>query len=291
MKNIVEIKNLTKSYPNFKLDSINMELPYGEIIGLIGENGAGKTTLISLLLNQLHLESGEIRIFDMKYNKNEMKIKQNIGFVVDECCFHSCLNPKEINNIMKYIYSKWCSETFFKLLKDLKISEVIEVNEMSKGMKKKLMLAVALSHNPKLLILDEVTSGLDPVIRDDILTILQRSVLNKKTTVIFSTHITSDLDKIADKVAFLHKGKLVFYEPMDILKKKYKIVECSKNNYNIIKKENIVTSYLQNGKYHVLINNKENISNYKGLVDVKTPNLDDIMLAYIKGDRNYDRAT
>jgi ABC-2 type transport system ATP-binding protein len=287
MESIINIKNLTKSYPNFILDSISMDIPYGEIIGLIGENGAGKTTLINLLLNKLHPESGEVNIFDLKYDKNEMEIKQNIGFVVDETYFHTCLNPKEINNIMKHIYKKWSDETFFSLLEKFNVLKDTAISKMSKGMKKKLMLAIALAHNPKLLILDEITSGLDPVIRDDILMILQEMIINRKATIIFSTHITSDLDKIANRVAFLHKGKLIFYEPMDRLKQKYRIVECVKNDYNKINKDIVIATYVRNGYYYTLINSKD-ITNEINL-PAKIPNLDDIMLSYIKGDKNYVR--
>lgn len=282
MQNIIDIKNLTKSYPNFTLDSINMSIPYGEIVGLIGENGAGKTTLINLLLNKLYPQSGEISIFGLKYNNHEIKIKQNIGFVIDGNYFHECLGSKEINNIMKHIYENWSTEVFSKLLNDLKIPKDIEISKMSKGNKKKLMLAIALAHKPKLLILDEITSGLDPVIRDDILEILKQYIKNKDTTILFSTHITSDLDKIATKVAFLHMGKLIFYENMNNLKEKYRMVRYLENDYIKTNKDIILGKYKRDGYYHVLIDSKD-IQNEKNL-SVRTPNLDDIMLAYIKGD-------
>lgn len=283
MNNAIEIQDTTKRYPDFVLDNINLEIPYGKIVGLIGENGAGKTTLISLILNQRNRDNGTIKIFGLNNIKDEKKIKADIGFVVDECCFHDCLSPKNIGSIMKPIYPQWNNSYFNELLSVFGLSGTKKISELSKGMKGKLMLATALSHNPRLLILDEVTSGLDPVVRDDILQILKDFVKDGSKSVFFSTHITSDLDKIADYVAFLHKGNLVFIEECGQLKCGLLLLECSAEEYNTINKEKVVAYYLDDkaNKYTLLFRHSLEIE--QTYVKCKTPTIDDIMLIYIKG--------
>lgn len=287
MNYIVDISNLTKNYSNFKLDNINLRIPYGRIVGLIGENGAGKTTLISLMLNQIKKDNGSIKIFGEDNIKEENKIKQKIGFLVDECCFHSCLNAKDIRKIMRSIYTQWNDAEFNSLLKHFNVDSSKKISELSKGMKNKLMLAVAMSHSPSLLILDEVTSGLDPVVRDEILLLLKDYVQQRQITVFFSTHITSDLDKIADDLAFIHNGKLIFYEPLQKLQKDYILLKCSKDVYQRINKEDIFITFCRENEYSLLIRSD---SRYPNNIDViSTPTIDDIMLLFIKGDLMHDR--
>jgi ABC-2 type transport system ATP-binding protein len=281
MSYILEIANLTKNYPGFKLDDINMQIPHSRIVGLVGENGAGKTTLISLILNQIKKDSGYIKIFGEDNIKKEFKIKQDIGFLVDECCFHACLNAKNIMKIMRPIYTKWDDTEFNSLLRKLNVDSLKKVSEMSKGMKNKLMLAVAMSHSPLLLILDEITSGLDPVVRDDILLLLKDYAYQKQTTVFFSTHITSDLEKIADDIAFIHDGKLVLYMPLQKLQKDYILLKCSKNQYQNVNRDDILIAYSKENEYSLLI--KSNLKHFNGMISI--PTIDDIMLLYIKGRR------
>lgn len=287
MNYILEVTNLTKNYSSFKLDNINLQIPYGRIVGLIGENGAGKTTLISLILNQIKKESGHINIFGEDNIKEENKIKQKIGFLVDECCFHACLNANDIRKIMRSIYTQWDDAEFNSLLIKLDIDSSKKISELSKGMKNKLMLAVAMSHSPSLLILDEVTSGLDPVVRDDILLLLKDYVHQRQTTVFFSTHITSDLDKIADDIAFIHNGKLVFYEPLLKLQKDYLFLKCSKDEYQKVNKEDIIISSCRDNECSLLIKNHSNYPDNIGVISI--PTIDDIMLLYIKGGLLNDR--
>ncbi|MGZ7440366.1 ABC transporter ATP-binding protein [Paenibacillus sp. TH7-28] len=287
MNHIVDISNLTKNYSSFKLDNINLQIPYGRIVGLIGENGAGKTTLISLILNQIKRDSGSIKIFDEDNIKEENKIKQKIGFLIDECCFHSCLNAKDIRKIMRSIYTQWNDAEFNSLLIQLNVDSSKKISELSKGMKNKLMLAVAMSHNPSLLILDEVTSGLDPVVRDEILLLLKGYVQQRQTTVFFSTHITSDLDKIADDIAFIHNGKLIFYEPLQKLQEDYIFLKCSKDEYQRINPKDIFITSCRENEYSLLIKSDSKYSDNIGCIS--TPTIDDIMLLYIKGDLIHDR--
>lgn len=275
----IKISNLTKKYPGFTLDNINMQIPNNRIVGLVGENGAGKTTLISLILNQIKKDSGYIKIFGKDNVEKEYSIKQDIGFLVDECCFHYCLNAKDIRNIMRSIYTQWDDAEFDSLLIKLKVNSSKKISEMSKGMKNKLMLAAAMSHKSSLLILDEVTSGFDPIVRDDVLFLLKNYAHQKQTTVFFSTHITNDLDKIADDIAFIHEGKLIFYESLKKLKKEYLILKCSNSEYESLNKDDILLTYHRENQYMLLI--KSNSEYFKDISSI--PTIDDIMLLYIRG--------
>ena len=219
MNKAIEIKNLVKKYgTSFKLGELTLNIPSGYIIGLIGENGAGKTTLIKSILNILHIDRGSIKIFDKDYKKEESLIKEEIGVVLDNSFFPEILLVKDIDSVMKNIYKKWDTELFYNYLNDFDIDKDKQIKALSKGMRKKLEIATALSHHPKLLILDEPTSGLDPVVRQDILNVFQKFVSDDKHTILLSTHITSDLEHIADKIVFIDEVQfLIFYSLVNIL--------------------------------------------------------------------------
>lgn len=281
MNLVMEIEGLSKNYKNFSLTDINLKIPYGHIVGLIGENGAGKTTLISLILNQIKRSDGSIKIFGKDNLQKEKEIKEDIGFVMDECCFYNCLSPNNIQKIMQQIYRNWDSSQYTQLLKDFQIVNTKKISEMSKGMKSKLMLAVAMSHHPKFLILDEITSGLDPVIRDDILMFLKDFVRNGENAVFFSTHITSDLDKVADDIAFLNNGQLVFYENIKKLKNEYALLQCNQKEFLSVNPNDMIAHYVVNDQAIALIHNDVRQEFYPGTIT--SPTIDDIMLLYIKG--------
>lgn len=227
IKNAIEIKNLTKTYPDFTLDHLNLTLPCGCIMGLIGENGAGKSTTIKLILDMIHRDSGTITILG-KDNQNELCLtKEDLGVVLDEVGFPECLTAKQVDHVMKYTYKKWDSKVYFDYLKKLSIPDNKEFKDFSRGMKMKLGIAVALSHDPKLLILDEATSGLDPVVRDEVIDIFSEFTRDENHAVLISSHIVSDLEKICDYIAFLHKGKLLLCEEKDILLEQYGIIHCT----------------------------------------------------------------
>ncbi len=209
MNKIIDVKNLTKEYSTFSIRNIAFSVDYGKIVGLIGQNGNGKTTIIRCLLN-LTSFNGDIKIFDKNNDKYEKEIKEELGIVFDEFPFDECLNAYKISKIMKSIYKNWSKKTFKVYLDRFKLSENQKFKEYSKGMKTKLMLAVALSHEARLLILDEPTSGLDPVFRREILDVLKEFVESGNNSVLFSTHITSDLEHIADDVIFVNNGQLIF---------------------------------------------------------------------------------
>jgi len=208
MENIIEIKNLKKKYDDkFELGEIDISIPKGVIVGLIGKNGAGKTTLIKSMLNIIKIDSGEIKIFGKDYKKEEKFIKEDIGVVLDNMFFPELLNAKDINSSMKDIYKNWDSKLYFSYLKEFDLPESKPLKSMSKGMRKKLEIVSALAHKPKLLILDEPTSGLDPVVRNEVLDIFLKFIEDEEHSILLSTHITSDLEHIADEIIFMDKGK------------------------------------------------------------------------------------
>lgn len=225
--NALEIKDLCKSYHDFMLDRLNLTLPSGCIMGLIGENGAGKSTTIKLILDMIHADSGSIRIMG-KDNKEDIRLlKEDIGVVLDEVGISECLTAAQVGKIMKHTYKNWKPEEYQRMLKRFSLPEDKMFKEFSKGMKMKLGIAVALSHDAKLLILDEATSGLDPVIRDEVLDIFEDFTRDESHSILISSHIVSDLEKICDYIAFLHKGKLLLCEEKDLLKEQYGIIRCT----------------------------------------------------------------
>lgn len=196
--NAIEINNLEKKYKNFKLGSIDLNIPSGMIVCLIGENGAGKTTLIKSILNIIKVDNGSIKIFDKDISKYDELVKEDIGVVLDNMFFPEILSPKNINSIMQDIYKNWDRDLFYDYLERFGINDNQQLKTMSKGMRKKVEIATALAHKPKLLIMDEATSGLDPVVRNEVLDIFLDFIQNEENTVVLSSHITSDLEEIAD---------------------------------------------------------------------------------------------
>lgn len=222
--NALEIKNLRKHYPGFSLNDVSITLPSGCIMGLVGENGAGKSTTIKLILNMLHRDGGSIRVLGNEDGKLNM---EDIGVVLDEVGLPGAMNPVQIGKVMAGCYKQWEQDTYEGLLNKMNLPRNKVFKDFSKGMKMKLGLAVALSHGAKLLILDEATSGLDPVAREELLDLLNDYTRDENHSVLFSSHIVSDLEKICDYIAFLHKGKLMLLEEKDQLLEQYVIVRCA----------------------------------------------------------------
>lgn len=238
--NALVIKNLTKSYKGFKLDNINLTLPKGCIMGLIGENGAGKSTTIKLILNARKRDGGSIEVLGEDNRINFKEKKEDIGVVLDEAYFPESFTVRHVNIVMKNTYKKWDQDLFYKYTDKLSLPRDKAFKEFSRGMKMKLAIAAALSHNAKLLLLDEATSGLDPIARDEILNILNDFTRNENNSVLISSHIVSDLEKICDYIAFLHKGRLVFCEEKDVLLDKYGILKCSKSDFDVISPDAVI---------------------------------------------------
>jgi len=226
--NALEIRDLSKSYKDFSLEHLNLTLPGGCIMGLVGENGAGKSTTIKLILNMIHRDGGSISILG-RDNVTEMQsLKEEIGVVLDEVGMPECLNRKQVNRIMALSFKNWDAEYFERLCDKLGVPNQKKFGEYSKGMKMKIGIAAAMSHHPKLLILDEATSGLDPVVRDDVLDLLNDFTRDEDHAVLVSSHIVSDLEKICDYIAFMHQGRLVLCEEKDRLSELYGLIRCTK---------------------------------------------------------------
>ncbi|WP_075719126.1 ABC transporter ATP-binding protein [Roseburia sp. 499] len=229
--NALEIRGLSKNYPGFQLDNLNLELPSGCIMGLIGENGAGKSTTMKLILNMIQRDSGTITILG-KDNQENMKLtKEDVGVVLDEVGFPECFNARMVNSIMKNTFQNWEEQKFYELLQKLSVPDKKAFKDFSRGMKMKLGIAVALAHKPKLLLLDEATSGLDPVVRDEVLDMFSEFTRDENHAILISSHIVSDLEKICDYIAFLHKGKLLLSEEKDLLMEQYGIIRCSREQF------------------------------------------------------------
>ena len=233
MENAIEIKNLSKSYEDFCLNNIILNIPKGSIVGLIGENGAGKSTLISSLLGIIKSSYEELKIFGMDFKTDEIQIKKDIAVIFDTTHYDDEFTPKFIGQILSKVYSNWDQATYLKYIHQFNLPMKKKIKKFSRGMKMKLEFAIAFSHDAKLLILDEATSGLDPIIRDEILSIIREYTEDENHTVLMSSHITSDLDKISDYIAYIHEGKLLFMKPYDELREEYGVLHVGKEWYYV----------------------------------------------------------
>ncbi len=225
--NALEIKNLTKSFDGFKLDNLSLTLPSGCIMGLIGENGAGKSTTIKLILNMLRKDSGTITILRRDNEDNIQLTKEDVGVVMDEVGIPECMTAKQVGNVMKHTFRNWNDAEYKRLLTKLSLPDNKPFKDFSRGMKMKLGIAVAMSHGSKLLLLDEATSGLDPVVRDEVVEMFSDFTRDEDHSILISSHIVSDLEKLCDYIAFLHKGKLLLCEEKDLLLAQYGIIHCT----------------------------------------------------------------
>lgn len=285
MKNNIELQNLSKKYKDFELKNISFNVPQGCIVGLIGENGAGKTTTIKSILNIAKSE-GTIKIFEKDIRKNEKEIKENIGVVLDDSFLSDYLTTKQINSIMKDIYSTWEENKYIELLKQFNLPLNKIIKEFSSGMKMKLKIAVAISHNPQILILDEPTSGLDPVVRNEILDIFRKYIEEDETrSILLSSHITTDLEHISDYIIFIEKGNIVFNMPTPELLENYGIIKCSKDDFLRIDSKDYIRYKKEKYQYEVLTNDKNNIRKKYNITTIDKSSIEEIMLFYIKGEK------
>lgn len=238
--NAVEVKELTKKFKGFTLDHVSFSLPAGCIMGLVGENGAGKSTTLKLLLNMIQKDSGRITIL----GKDEKNIDKNeIGVVFDECRFHESFTAKDINQVLKSIFQRWNEQQFFDYLNRFEVPSNKKLKEFSRGMKMKISIAAAVSHDAKLLLLDEPTSTLDPVVRDEMLDIFYDFISDEQHSIIISSHIVSDLEKVCDYIAFMHKGKMILCEEKDRLLQECRLAQMSEAEFSAIDKDEIIGSH------------------------------------------------
>lgn len=274
----IEIKDLVKQFDNFKLGPINLTIPKGTIVGYIGQNGAGKSTTIKLLLGLLNKDSGEIKILN-EINPNSVALKDKLGIVFDDLLVPEEMTLVDVEKFCSRVYSKWNKNSFYKFKEKFNLPEKKIIKNYSRGMKMKLSMAVALSHNAELLILDEATSGLDPIVREEILDLLLDFMQDENHTILISSHILSDLEKVADYIAFINDGKILFMETKDELKENYGICTLSNEEVTSIDEEAIVGRRVHSFGQELLVK-KNLIPN--GIIFQK-PSIEDIMIYFVKG--------
>ncbi|MBU9728841.1 ABC transporter ATP-binding protein [Diplocloster modestus] len=281
----IELQNVCKDYDNFKLDHVSMNVPKGSVVGFVGENGAGKTTTIKAILNLISVDSGKIQVFGQDHVDKEREIKEQIGVVFDESCFHEQLTAPEIGKVMSKIYRDWQPRDFEEYLRRFQLPAQKKIKDYSRGMKMKLSIAVAMSHKAKLLILDEATSGLDPIVRDEILELFLDFIQDEEHTILVSSHIISDLEKIADYIIFIHGGKILFQKNKDELLYEYGIIRCSEEQFRKLDPK-LCISYRKNQfGYEVLTSQRKEIARiYRDLV-IDQADIENIILFYVKGVR------
>lgn len=283
MENAIEIKNLNKKYEDFYLNNITLNIPKGSIVGLIGENGAGKSTLICSLLGIIKSSYEGLKIFGMDFKTDEIQIKKDIAVIFDTTHYDDEFTPNFIGQILSKVYSNWNQATYLKYIHQFNLPMKKKIKKFSRGMKMKLEFAIAFSHDAKLLILDEATSGLDPIIRDEILSIIREYTEDENHTVLISSHITSDLDKISDYIAYIHEGNLLFMKPYEELREEYGIVHVGKELLDSLNQEDIIGYTKEEYSYTIFVRNRSSIQSVFKDLEITRPTVEEIMLFYAKG--------
>ena len=284
--NAIEIKNLNKSYRDFQLKNVSFNVPKGSIVGFIGENGAGKTTTLKSILNLISRDSGTIELMGMDNSKEDKKIKEDIGVVLDGCNFHDSLKTGDISKMMESIYKNWNTSVYQQYLKNFKLPEDKTIKEFSRGMKMKLQIAVALSHNPKVLILDEATSGLDPIVREEILDVFMEFIQNEEHAILISSHITSDLDKIADYIVFIHQGEILLDAEKETLLSGMGVLKCSEDDFRKLEQEEYIRYRKNHFGYEVMLKDKHAVKKKYPEAVVDAISIEEIMLFYVRGEKS-----
>ena len=285
MENVIEIKDVVKDYGDFKLDHISFSVPEGSVCGFIGQNGAGKTTTIKLILDIIKRDGGEIKVFGENIDVNSAALRENIGVVFDEMGFHDFMTAKDLNIMMKNIYKNWDEEQFFEYLKKFSLPSKKKCGDFSRGMRMKLQIAVALSHHAKLLVMDEPTSGLDPIVRNEMINIVRDFVVEEDHTILLSSHITGDLEKIADEVVFIDGGKIVLAGNKDEILEKHAILKCKKDEAALISKSLIVGMEQSSFGAEILVNDRNAAGKLYPEMVLESAALEEIMIYYVNSKR------
>ena len=280
-ENAIEIRGLTKQYKDFTLDNVSFKVPKGSIMGFIGQNGAGKSTTINSLLNIIPINSGEIKLLGMDHIKQEKEIKERTAVVFDALPFHNIFHAMDMSRIFAGIYPKWDEEVYLKYLDRLQLPTKKKIGEFSKGMKMKLQIACALSHHAELLIMDEPTSGLDPVVRDEILRIFMEYLEDGECSMLMSSHITSDLEKIADSITFIDKGKILLTGYKDEILENHGVIKCSKEQLEEMDPEDYVGFRINTYGAEVMVSDRVAMrEKYRGVI-LDDTTLEEIMVYYV----------
>jgi len=288
MEDSLKITNLCKEYPKFKLDNVSFNVPKGSITGFIGRNGAGKTTTLKAIMNLIHYEKGEVLVLGQNMKgENEFNLKQDIAFSLGEINYYMNKTIKVMTKVTSKFYKNFSYDKFNKLCELFSLDKNKKLEELSNGMKVKYSLALALSHDAKLLILDEPTSGLDPISRDEILEVFLRLVKNGERSILFSTHITSDLDKCADHIVYINSGVIKFTGTKDDFINSYYVVKGPLNKLDDNLK-NIMLSHKEHAtEFEGLINKDDKNRLEKYGINLTIPTLEDVMV-YLERGKNYE---
>lgn len=283
MSNIVEFKNVTKNFKGFSINNINLNVKKGNVTGFIGANGAGKSTTMKLMMNLLQPDSGEIKVFDLNYARHEKEIKERIGFVYDSNVFYKSLNIEDIRKIVAPSYNNWDSQKFDEYINQFELPRNKAIKNFSKGMSMKVSLAIALSHDAEFIIMDEPTAGLDPIFRRELLNTLKEIFSDGSKTLFFSTHITSDLEQIADQITFIQDGKILFNESIEMVKERYALVKGNKTLLNQDLEQLFIKIEYSPHHFQALTDQIEKVKDLAGnQVTIEQASLEDIMF-YVKG--------
>lgn len=280
--NAIEIRSLCKHYKGFSLDDLNLDLPYGCVLGLVGENGAGKSTTIRLIMDALERDGGTVSVLGADNQSKEfLDLKEDIGVVLDETFVPEVINARQMGKIMAGTYKNWDQAVYDGWIRRFELPLDKKFKDYSRGMTMKLGIAAALSHNPRLLLLDEATGGLDPMVREELLEVFADFAAQDGHAVLLSSHIVSDLERICDYIAFLHKGRLVLCEEKDLLLDKYGILKCSKEQLANIPEEAVHGKRV--GTYGVEALVEREFMPRDAVVD--RASLEDIILYMVKGEQ------
>lgn len=287
MENILELQEISKSFPksDFTLEKLSFSLPYGAILGFVGENGAGKSTTIGCILNTIKKDSGAVKLFGREMRDCDTAMREKIGVVYDGDNFPAYWTAEQLSKVMGGIYTQWDSGLFHKYLEDFHLPAGRKIKNYSRGMGMKLALAAALSHHPQLLILDEATGGLDPVMRDEMLDVFLDFVQDESHSILLSSHITSDLEKVADYITFIHNGRLVMTASRNDLVYNFAVMRCKERQFSALDRSDMIAYRKRDFQIDVLVpNGKEAQKKYKDMI-IDHVSVDEIMLLLVKGER------
>ena len=285
MTTAIEVQGLSKSYKDFTLANVSLTLPWGQVMGFVGENGAGKTTTIKAMLQVIRRDAGVIRLLGQEMSESNQAIKEQIGVVLAENQFHDCLTLSAIRNILKNIYTQWDETLFDQMCKQFSLPLDKTYKDLSTGTKRKAAIVAALAHHPRLLILDEPTSGLDPVVREEMLDLFLDFMQKEDHAILFSSHITGDLDKIADSITFLHKGQIVFSRSREELSDSMGLIKCGAAAFAGIDKSHMLRVRKSAFDIEVLVDDRRYYAvNYPDTL-VQPATTEEIMLFYVRGEK------
>lgn len=286
--NVIELKGVKKDYGDFLLDNVSFVVPEGSVCGFIGQNGAGKTTTIQIILDSINRDGGEVYLFGESIDKDSAALRENVGVVFDEMGFHDFLTAKQINTIMKNVYKNWNEEKYFDYLRRFSLPTKKACGTFSRGMRMKLQIAAALSHEAKLLIMDEPTSGLDPIVRNEMLQIFREYVVEEDHTILLSSHITGDLEKLADEVVFIDGGKIVLKGNKDDILERHGILKCKKDELKNINSSLIVSAQTSSFGAEVLVNDRNEAKKLYPQMVIERAGLEEIMIYYVNMEKGFN---